>query len=192
MRLAALGLAALALAACPRKPPDPAPVEPTEPIAQRVWGLDARPAAVLPACGILQVSEGARYLQREELAQWVRGRIKVVCESYLPTPSAEPDENTLADPLCFLERADPPTRPLPAVFAVCGDADPIREDTDRLSTALTRFDGDGEVRFYPGGHAFHAFVWRPDARSAWDDTEAFLQRHVSGLRPAQAGSTLAP
>lgn len=35
MRLGPLGLAALALAACPRKPPDPAPVAPEAQIAQR-------------------------------------------------------------------------------------------------------------------------------------------------------------
>ncbi|MDP6945138.1 MAG: alpha/beta hydrolase, partial [Myxococcota bacterium] len=162
-----------------------------EPLARRIWALDARPVAVLPACGMLQVSDGERYLARTELPKWIRGRIKVVCESYLPAPSSDPDANTLADPLCLLERADPPPRPLPAVFAVCGDADPIREDTDRLGAALARFDVDGDVRFYSGGHAFHAFVWQPEARRAWTDTQTFLERHVSGLRRPKAGLTLA-
>jgi acetyl esterase len=159
-----------------------------EPVARRVWDLDVRPVAVLPACGMLQVSDGERYLQRTELAEWIRGRIKVVCESYLPRP---PEDSTLADPLCFLERAGAPARPLPAVFAVCGDADPIREDTDRLGVALERFEGEGEVRFYPGGHAFHAFFWRAEARRAWTDTQSFLERHLSGLRRPRAGLTLA-
>lgn len=161
-----------------------------EPIAKRIWELGLSPKAVLPACGILQVSAGERYLSREELPEWIRGRIKVVCESYLPEPSEDPDHDTLADPLCFLERAEPPARPLPAVFAVCGDTDPIREDTDRLGKALERFDNDGEVRFYPGGHAFQAFVWRPAALRAWHDTQMFLERHLSGLRRCSAGLTL--
>ena len=161
-----------------------------EPLAQRVWALGLTPSVVLPACGILQVSDGARYLTREEIPRWIRGRIKVVCESYLPEPSADPEVNALADPLCILERAEPPPRPLPAIFSVCGDTDPIREDSDRLSSALARFDGDHAVRFYPGGHAFHAFIWHQAARRAWTDTQSFLERHISGLRRPMSGLTL--
>ena len=57
-----------------------------EPLAQRVWELNVRPKVVLPACGLLQVSAGERYLERSELPEWIRGRIKVVCEGYLPNP----------------------------------------------------------------------------------------------------------
>jgi hypothetical protein len=56
--------------------------------------------------------------------------------------------------------------------------------------ALERFEGEGEVRFYPGGHAFHAFVWRPEARRAWTATQVFLERHIAGLRRPKAGLTL--
>jgi len=162
-----------------------------EPLAKRVWALGLRPKVVLPACGILQVSDGERYLRRTELPEWVRGRIKVVCEGYLPNPSEDPEENTLADPLCFFERAGAPDRPLPAIFSVCGDTDPIREDSDRLSTALGRFDQGDNVRFYKGGHAFHAFFWTAAARQAWEDTQCFLEGHVDGLRRPKSGLTLA-
>jgi acetyl esterase len=162
-----------------------------EPLAQRVWGLGLSPKVVLPACGILQVSDGERYLQRTELPQWIRGRIKVVCDGYLPHPSADIEANTFADPLCFFERAAEPGRELPAIFSVCGDTDPIRQDSDRLSAALARFGQDDAVRFYPGGHAFHAFFWTASARRAWEDTQCFLERHVHGLRRPKAGLTLA-
>jgi acetyl esterase len=163
-----------------------------EPLAQRVWALDLRPKVVLPACGMLQVSDGQRYLTRTELPEWVRGRIKVVCEGYLPSPSEDVEAHALADPLCFFERAGAPDRPLPAMFSVCGDVDPIREDSDRLNTALARFGQEDRVRFYPGGHAFHAFFWRASARQAWEDTQTFLEGHVDGLRRSRSGLTLDP
>lgn len=175
-------VSSLTLAGCWERP---------EPLAQRVWALGLRPKAVLPACGMLQVSDGERYLRRTDLPEWVRGRIKVICEGYLPSPSDDVEANTLADPVCFFERAGAPDRPLPAMLSVCGEADPIREDSDRLSAALTRFGQDDAVRWYPGGHAFHAFFWRTSARRSWEDTQSFLERHVDGLRRSRAGLTLA-
>ena len=75
-----------------------------EPVARRIWDLDVRPVAVLPACGMLQVSDGERYLQRTEIAAWIRGRIKVVCESYLPSPSTDPED--IEEAIDALERGE--------------------------------------------------------------------------------------
>lgn len=161
-----------------------------DPLARRVWDLGLKPKAVLPACGLLQVSAGERYLENESLPQWIRRRIKVVCEGYLPQGAQGQGAQALADPLVFLEEAQGPERPLPAIFAVCGDTDPIRDDSDRLARALKRFDQPDAVRFYPGGHAFHAFFWRQAAQRSWEDTQTFLEAHLSGLRRPKAGLTL--
>lgn len=151
-----------------------------EPYARRIYERDPRPQVALPACGMLQVSNAQRYLSRSELPAWIRSRIKAVCESYLTDTSGDPDRYALADPLAFLERAEPPERPLPAISAACGDKDPVADDTRRLGAALERFDTPSEAPFYAGGHhAFHAFVWSELAQRAWDEQLAFVERHLA-------------
>lgn len=150
-----------------------------EAYAQRIFERDPRPKVALPACGMLQVSEAERYLSRAELPAWIRSRIKAVCESYLTDASGDPDRFALADPLVFLENAAPPSRPLPAISAICGTEDPVADDTRRLGTALQRFDMPSEAPFYEGGgHAFHAFIWQEAAKKAWADQLAFLKTHL--------------
>ncbi len=152
-----------------------------EAYARRIYERDPRPKVILPACGMLQVSEAGRYLSQQELPAWIRSRIKSVCESYLPDSSGDADRFALADPLVFLENAAPPSRPLPAICAVCGTDDPVRADTYRLKDALQRFDMPSEVPFYEGqGHAFHAFIWKAEAKRAWADQLAFLKVHGCG------------
>ncbi|MCO4774290.1 MAG: dienelactone hydrolase family protein, partial [Deltaproteobacteria bacterium] len=92
--------------------------------------------------------------------------------------SGDPVTYDLADPLRFLEEADPPDRPLPAIYSVCGTEDPIKEDTERLGEALARYGEQHGVEWYPGTHAFHAFIWQPAARKAWLDQLRFLEQHV--------------
>lgn len=141
-------------------------------------GERGRARAVLPACGMLQVSAPERYLENEKLPMWMRDRIAVVCRRYLPDPSAH-DSLALADPLCFLESAGAPERPLPPIFAACGTRDVVKDDSRRLEVALERFETPAQVTWYRGGiHAFHAFIWTKNARAAWDDQLAFLRTHV--------------
>lgn len=151
-----------------------------EPYAQRIYARDPRPQVILPACGMLQVSDAQRYLSRPELPAWIRSRIKAVCEAYLTDTSGDPDRFALADPLTFFEREAPPERPLPAVLAACGSKDPVADDTRRLGAALERFDMPSKAPFYEGGHhAFHAFVWQDLAKQAWEDQLAFVREHLS-------------
>lgn len=151
-----------------------------EPYARLIYERDPRPKVALPACGMLQVSEAERYLSREELPAWIRSRIKSVCQSYLTDSSGDPDGFALADPLRFLETAEAPDRPLPAISAICGTKDPVADDTRRLGQALKRFDIVSEAPFYEGGgHAFHAFIWQEQAKKAWADQLAFLQVQLS-------------
>lgn len=157
--------------------------ERTEPHAARIFETGVVPRAVLPACGILQVSDTARFSRRKpRLSRVIAERIEEVGQAYLgaldhPTRhgAAELD---LADPLVVLESGRAAARPLPPFFAPCGTADPLLDDTRRLGAALRARGSVCEDVYYPGEvHAFHAFIFRPEAQRCWKDTFAFLDRH---------------
>lgn len=152
-------------------------------LAARIRALGARPRAVLPACGFLQVSHGDRYLEDETLPGWVRARIARICRAYLPDQAPRNlDRYALADPLLVLERAERLEPSFPAVFAPCGTRDFVVDDTARLGRALERLGADVEVPFYEGaGHAFHAFHWMPIARQCWSDMTRFLSARIAGV-----------
>jgi acetyl esterase len=141
---------------------------------------------VLPACGILQVTDVERFQRRKQkLSPFLRDRLREVEESYLPDTQPRGPARDLADPLVWLERAPAPERPLPPFFAAVGTADVLLDDTRRLKAALDRLGTPCEARYYPGEvHAFHALVWRPGARAFWRESFAFLDRHVPPGRPA--------
>ncbi|GAB4197438.1 MAG: hypothetical protein OHK0013_05620 [Sandaracinaceae bacterium] len=175
----------LAVSACFERP---------EEHARRVAETGVVPRAVLPACGLLQVSDPGRFSRRKPgLRRVVADRIEEVSHAYLgpldhPSHYGSP-ELDLADPLVLLERADPPARPLPPFFAPCGTADPLLDDTRRLAAALRARHVPVQDVYYPGEvHAFHAFVFRAQAKKCWADTFAFLDRHcppeVRRLTPA--------
>ncbi len=152
-----------------------------EPYAKRVFDTAVLPRAVLPACGILQVTDPERFVRRRpDLPRFIADRIEEVSRAYVG--SAAPGASRaldLADPLRVLEGDALPARPLPPFFLTCGTADPILDDTRRLHAALTARGARSEVRYYRGEpHAFHAFVFRENARQHWRDTHAFLRRHV--------------
>jgi acetyl esterase len=150
-----------------------------EPWARRVWASGARPSAVLPACGLLQVSDIERFSRRKRLSRFLRDRLREVEEAYLQTRELSATHRDLADPLVMLERGEKPERPLPPFFAGVGTRDPLLDDTRRLGAALDRLGVPCEVRYYPGEiHAFHALVWRTEARAFWRDTFAFLDRYA--------------
>jgi len=160
-----------------------------EPWAHAVWEAGARPRAVLPACGILQVTDVERFIRRKKLSTFLRDRLKEVEDAYLPHTHPRGPARDMADPLLWLERADEPVRPLAPFFAGVGTADVLLDDTRRLKAALDRLGVTCEVRYYPGEiHAFHAMVWRPAARAFWRDTFAFLERHVRAAE-VQAAAT---
>ena len=142
-----------------------------EPFARDIWDANPAPAALVPACGLLEVGNPERYLERDDLPGWIKKRIAVVCSLYRPEPSGDDD---LASPLRFLETAEPPERPFPRVFAPCGEGDPIADDTRRLGSALERLQLPGSTEFYKGGHAFHAFPWSEQAEDCWTDQFNFI------------------
>lgn len=158
-------ITALAVATCWRR---------EEPHARAVFDTGVVPLAVLPACGMHQVTDPERFLRRRKLHAFLHDRLLEVSEAYLGRATGCLD---LADPLCILEKAPPPDRPLPPFFAGVGTADPLLDDTRRLAAALGRLGADVEVAYYPGElHAFHALVFRRPARRFWRDTYRFLDR----------------
>lgn len=150
-----------------------------EPWARRVWELGRVPDAVLAACGIFQVSEAHRFWQRKpHMPTWLRDRLVEVSHSYLDGDHERhrPGAHDLADPLVFLERAAAPERDLPPFMIPVGTRDPLLEDARRMERALARHGAPCHAPIYPGEvHAFHAFVWREQARRCWRDIYAFLE-----------------
>jgi acetyl esterase len=151
---------------------------------REAWALGAwnagSPRAVLPACGLLQVSDTARFARRRKLPAFLADRMTEVETAYLGANaralSAEALE--MADPLCVIERGAP-ERPLPPFFAAVGTADPLLDDTRRLKAALDRLGVECDARYYEGEvHAFHALVFRPNARRCWKATYEFLEKHL--------------
>lgn len=158
--------ASLVIATCWERP---------EPFAREVFDTSVVPKACIPACGILQVSDPRRFSRRRPLPFWLADRIDEVTDAYLGD-TRHPGYD-LADPVVFYERNEPSDRPLPRFFIPVGTRDPVLDDSRRLGLALQRLGVDAEVRYYPGEvHAFHAFLWRRNARACWAHTFRFLDR----------------
>lgn len=169
----------LAVAATYRRP---------EPYARRVFDTGLVPAAVIPACGLLQVTDPERFARRRRIPLWVTSAILEVSRAYLRGyRQPQPGVLDLADPLLVFERGAPPDRPLPPFFLPVGTRDPLLDDTRRMVRALRALGCAAEAEYYSGEiHAFHAMVWRRQARRCWRDIFAFLDRHLRApaLRPA--------
>jgi acetyl esterase len=141
----------------------------------------------MPFCALLEVSNSDRFARRRPLPPWLDGMMRSVHDAYLG--HSPPLDCDLADPLCVFERESTSAargmdRPLPPFFAPVGTRDPLLDDTRRLEKALARLNVPCEARYYPDEiHAFHALVWRPQARACWRDALAFLDRHVRDRSP---------
>ncbi|MBL8604586.1 MAG: alpha/beta hydrolase [Myxococcales bacterium] len=152
-----------------------------EPFAREVFRCGRVPDAVVPACGIFQVSDPERFERRRELPWWLSDRIKETRDVYLG-PSGAAD-HTLADPLLLIESAQESARALPPFFLPVGTADPLLDDTRRLAAALERRGVAHEARYYAGElHAFHALIFRRAARACWADTFSFLDARLEARR----------
>jgi acetyl esterase len=152
-----------------------------EPWARRAFDLGTTPKVAVPACGIFQVTDSARFGRRRRLPMFVNMVLLDVSHSYLRgVDLATPGAADLADPLLLLERGRPPDRPLPSFFVPIGTRDPLLDDTRRLKRALDGLGVPCEARYYPKEiHAFHAMIWRRKARDCWRDTLRFLQKNLA-------------
>ncbi|MBC7977404.1 MAG: alpha/beta hydrolase, partial [Myxococcales bacterium] len=164
---------ALTIATCQRR---------AEPWARALFDRGHVPRATVPACGLLQVSDPQRFSRGERPVSWfIHDRFMEVYDAYLGADFRAGDPAwELADPLCVLERDDALERPLPPFFVPCGTADPLLADTRRLARALARRGVVHEAPEYEGElHAFHALMFRPNARRCWSDTYRFLERTLA-------------
>lgn len=143
-----------------------------EPWARAAYAHGVVPRVALPACGILQVAEPERYFS-DRTPGMVKDAIVNCCHSYV-APHAQGPHAALASPLTLFEQAEAPSRPVPGVFAPAGGADPLKVDSTRLAETMRRIGGEAEAPVYSGElHAFHAFLWRENARACWRDMLAF-------------------
>jgi acetyl esterase len=151
-----------------------------EPYTKPVREAGILPKAVVPACPILEVSNPERFREKMRLTRFVQDRISEVAREYLPD-SIPRDERDLADVLRIFERKERPARSMPPFFTPCGGADPLHDDAQRFERAMAELGSPCEVRIYDREHhAFHAMIFRPNARQCWRDTFAFLDRHLPG------------
>lgn len=150
-----------------------------EPFAQRAWRRGVVPRAVVPACGVFQVSDLERLKRRKpRMSPFVADRLAEVEGAYLGRGPWACSLDS-ADPVVVLERGRPPERPLAPFFLPVGTKDPLLPDTRRLAVAIRQLGVEALDSYYPGElHAFHALVFRDVARRCWQDTFAFLDRHV--------------
>ena len=160
---------ALTVACCYRRP---------EPWAQAVFDAGVVPQVVAPACGLYQVSDLERY-QRAGLSNRFSQSVLADCEDcYLPSEEQRASPG-LADPVCIIEQSVP-QRPLPPAFLPVGGLDPLQEDNRRLAEALRARGGVADDRIYPGEpHAFHALVFRKQAKQCWREMLAFMAEHLN-------------
>jgi acetyl esterase len=162
----------LALATCYRR---------NEPWAKDIFELNRVPRAVLPACGVLQVSDIGRLGRRRPISRFVLDRLHEVESQYRPEDEIESATLDFMDPLIVLERDAQADRPLPPFCAIVGTRDPLLDDTRRLGAAMEKRGIRCELHYFPGElHAFHAFVWRPSARKAWEAQFEFLDGVLNG------------
>ena len=143
--------------------------------------MDLPIVATLPACGILQVTDSARFKARKpHMSTLLADRIEMVCKQYEnehPTPE-------LASPLTILESDWVAERPFPPTMAICGTRDPILDDTRRLCAALSARGVENQLAIYEGGiHAFHAAFWTERSRQAWAEQYAFLDQFFPVYTP---------
>lgn len=156
-----------------------------EPFAQRVFATGLVPTVVAPACAPLQITNPGRLSRRRKLPRWVNRILEGMRDSYLVgLRDPSPTELELADPLHVFERKERPDRPLPGFFVPIGTRDPLLDDTRRLERALGSMGVECEARYYEGElHAFHALVWRRQAKRCWREQLAFMDRLLQ--RPRQ-------
>jgi len=149
-----------------------------EPFARRVFERGVVPKAVLPACGIYQVSDCDRFARRRDLPLFFADALASIERIYLGPEDTRASELDLADPVCLFERGEPPARSLPPFLLSVGTKDVLLDDTRRLDAALRSLGARSVARYYPGEiHAFHVLLFRDAARAWWQHAFSFLDEH---------------
>jgi acetyl esterase len=149
-----------------------------EPWAQAVFDAGVVPRAIAPVCGLFQVSDVGRYRRAGHTGPISQAVLDDCLDCYLPEAEQRADPG-LADPVCIIE-AEAPARPLPPAFLGVGGWDPLRHDNHRMAEALSARGVAVLERTYPKQlHAFHAFVFREQARLCWQEMLDFVDGYVA-------------
>lgn len=138
--------------------------------------------AVVAACGVFQVGDPARFHKRYPDFHWFyRDRCQELLD-FLPLRNGAPFDDELASPLLLVEK-EKPTQKVPPMFLPVGGGDFLIDDHERMERALRGHGVDVSAPVYGKEvHAFHAFIWRDEARRCWRDTADFLRAHGVPLR----------
>ncbi len=157
-----------------------------EAYARKAFATGLMPRAVVPYCGVHQVTDPGRFRKRKPtISQLVQSRIDIISHGYAPHEHDTETARALLDPVVVLEQRPSLARALPPFLIPVGTKDPLIDDSRRLAAALEALGGDARMRYYPGEiHAFHAFVWREQARACWDHTYDFLEETLAPTRAA--------
>ena len=147
-----------------------------EPWARALFDLDVRPRAVVPACGLLQVSDPARFLRRKSsLGTFVNDRISEVSSAYLDGAEPHVPRAPSSSPIRWSsssEASRPPAhyRPSSSPWARKTRCSTTRAASSPPSTA-----------------------WRPRVKSASTTAKSTRSTPSSGARtPSSAGRTRSP
>jgi acetyl esterase len=133
------------------------------------------PRAVVPFCGMFQVSNVERLWRTRAMSAFLRDRLEEIERGYL---SQSVGSLGLADPVCILESDVACTHALPPFFLSVGTRDPLITDTERMAEALSRRNVPHAMHVYEGEfHAFQAFVVRQKAKQCWADLDLFRSRY---------------
>lgn len=87
-----------------------------EPWARRVWEVGARPAAAVPACGLLQVTDVDRFARRKRLPAFLHDRLREVEEAYVPAIRPDGDARDLLGSAGMAGAGGPSRAAAPGIF----------------------------------------------------------------------------
>ncbi len=105
-----------------------------EPYARAAFDTGVTPRAVIPACGVFQVSDMRRLARRKpHMSRFIVDRLVEVEHAYLGEDTRAYAALDLADPVVVLERGVAPDRPLAPYFLPVGTKDPLLPDTRRFA-----------------------------------------------------------
>lgn len=152
-----------------------------ETFARTVFQTGVTPRITAAACGMLQVTGIDRFTSQPRVSRFVADRLEEVSASYIDADLVKNGGALLdfVDPLLFFERQEAPERALPAFFMPVGTKDVLLDDTRRMGAALSAMGVANLTRYYPGElHAFHAFVWREQAKACWGHQFDFLEQYL--------------
>ena len=127
-----------------------------------------KPRVLLPAGGILAVSNTERFYQELGRSMWEDVILQGMERDYQPL------NHSLGNPLLFLEEGEL-LNDFPSTWILSSQDDVVLSDSLRLHENLKERGVDVHLDCeYNEVHAFHAFLWKKTARNSWKKKLSFL------------------